>query len=87
MIEINEAVERAIAAIKNIYKNENVSEVELEEIEFDSENWLVTVGFTRHQKVNKFLGGIALPTRTLKVVKIDRHTGAFNGMKIRNPGI
>lgn len=85
MIEMHEAIDKAIAAIEDIYKNEDISEVEPEEIEFDSENWLITVGFTR-QKVRKALGGLALPTRTLKVVKIDRYTGGFAGMKIRNPG-
>jgi hypothetical protein len=84
MIEMHEAVEKAIAVIKDVYRNEDISDVELEEIEFDSENWLITVGFTR-QKVRKALGGLALPTRTLKVVKIDRRTGAFAGMKIRDP--
>lgn len=86
MIEMHEAIDRATDIIRDVYKDENISDVEPEEIEFDSENnWLITAGFTR-EKVRKTLGGLALPTRTLKVVKIDKRTGEFSGMKIRNPG-
>lgn len=87
---IHKAMDTAIAAIQEIYKNEDISDVEVEEIEREMGelgqpgNWLITVGFNR-QNPRKTLGGLYLPQRTLKVVKIDPYTGAFNGMKIRNP--
>lgn len=81
---MHEAVTKAAKITNDVYQDEEVSEVEVEEIEFDDENWLITLGFTR-QKVRKALGGLALPTHTLKIVKINRRTGRFAGMKIRNP--
>lgn len=85
MTDMHEAVVGAVDVIKDVYRDEDISDVEVEEIDFDEENWLITVGFTR-QRVRKALGGLALPTRTLKVVRIGRRTGRFAGMKIRNPG-
>jgi hypothetical protein len=82
--DVREAINKALAIVKEIYKDEDISDVELEEIEHDGEDWLVTVGFTR-QKQRTILGGLLLPQRTLKVVRIDRTTGEFKGMKIRNP--
>lgn len=89
--QIHFAIESAIAAIKEIYKDENISDVEVEEIERDTgrsgleeRDWLITVGFN-WQKPRAVLGGFAIPQRTLKVVKIDPDTGEFKGMKIRNP--
>lgn len=73
------AIEKAKEAIRDIYSNENLSNVEVEELEFDSENWLITVGFTR-PKTRTTLGGLTLPLRQLKRVKIDRGNFAFNGM-------
>lgn len=85
MIDVHEAVDTAIATIKDVYRDENISDITPEEIEFDEEYWSITVGFDR-QKVKGVLGGLVLPTRTLKVVKVDRRTGEFAGMKIRDPG-
>jgi len=73
------AIARALEEIRNIYKDEDLSDVEVEEIEWDDENWLITVGFTR-PKMRKTLGGLTVPMRQLKRVKIDRYTGAFKGM-------
>jgi len=70
--------------VNEIYKDEGISDVELEEIEREGEDWLVTVGFNR-QRPRTVLGGLLVPQRTLKVVRIDRGTGEFKGMKIRNP--
>lgn len=77
MADMHEAVTSAVEVINDAYRDEG--------IEFDDEDWLITLEFTR-QKVRKALGGLALPTRTLKIVKIGRRTGRFTGMKIRNPG-
>ena len=88
---LHKAMETAVAAIQEIYKDENLQDIEVEEIEREPAppgqshgDWLVTVGFTR-QKPRPVLGGIALPQRTLKVVRIDPYTNEFKGMKIRNP--
>jgi hypothetical protein len=88
--ELHRVIQTAIAAIREIYKDEDISDVEVEEIEReprsagDGKDWLVTIGFNR-QKPRSVLGGLAIPQRTLKVVRIDPYTGEFKGMKIRNP--
>ncbi len=89
--QIHVAIDSAVAAIKEIYKGEKLSDIEVEEIErdsgptgFEEGDWLVTIGFN-WQKPRTFLGGLGIPQRTLKVVKIDPETGDFKGMKIRNP--
>jgi hypothetical protein len=82
--DVHEAINKAIAMVKEIYKDEDISDVELEEIEREGGDWLVTVGFNR-QRPRTVLGGLLIPQRTLKVVRIDRDTGEFKGMKISNP--
>jgi hypothetical protein len=89
--QIHSAIDSAIAAIREIYKDEKITDIEVEEIEQESRmqglelgDWLVTIGFN-WQKPRAVLGGLAIPQRTLKVVKIDPETGDFKGMKIRNP--
>jgi hypothetical protein len=82
--DVHEVITKAIAIVKEIYKDEDISDVELEEIERDGEDWLVTVGFNRQQQ-RTVLGGLLLPQRTLTVVRIISTTGEFKGMKIRNP--
>ncbi len=89
--DIHRVIQTAMAAIREIYKDEDISDVEVEEIErepgspgMEEGDWLVTVGFNR-QKPRTILGGLLIPQRTLKVVKIEPYTGKFKGMKIRNP--
>lgn len=78
-VDMHQAMGRALDEIRNIYKEEDLSDMEVEEIEWDSENWLITVGFTR-PKTRRTLGGLTIPLRQLKRVKIDRYDGKFNGM-------
>ncbi len=89
--QIHSVIDSAIVAIREIYKDEKITDIEVEEIEQESRmqglelgDWLVTIGFN-WQKPRAVLGGLAIPQRTLKVVKIDPETGDFKGMKIRNP--
>lgn len=78
-IDMHRAMDLAVEEIKDIYKDEKLSDLEIEEIEWDSEDWLITVGFTR-EKTRQTLGGLTIPLRQLKRVKIDRRGGAFKGM-------
>lgn len=78
-VEMHRAMARALEEIRSIYKDEDLSDMEVEEIEWDAENWLITVGFTR-SKTRRTLGGLTIPLRQLKRVRIDRHDGRFNGM-------
>lgn len=78
-VDMHQAMEKAVEQVENIYKDEDLSDVEIEEIEWDSEDWLITVGFTR-SKTRRTLGGLTIPLRQLKRIRIDRRTGAFKGM-------
>ena len=90
--EIHSAIQTAIAAVQEIYKDEEISNLEVEEIEQeprtpqreDHGDWLVTVGFDR-QKPRTVLGSLVIPQRTLKVVRVHPYTGKFISMKNRNP--
>ena len=78
-IDMHRAMDIAVEEIRNIYNDEELRDVEIEEIEWDSEDWLITVGFTR-EKTRQTLGGLTIPLRQLKRVKIERRGGAFKGM-------
>lgn len=78
-IEMHEAMDKAREVIEDVYKDEKLSDVEVEEVEWDMTHWLITVGFTR-PKTRTTLGGLSIPMRVLKRVKIDRHMGVFEGM-------
>lgn len=87
---IHRAIQTAIAAVQEIYKDEKLSDVEVEEIAGGSwegetlSDWLITVGFTR-EKPRQTLGGLSLPQRELKVVRLDQSGSTFKGMTIRSP--
>jgi len=87
--EIYKVMDTAIAAVQVLTKDEEISEVEVEEIEQeprtpegDRGDWLVTVGYNR-QKPRTVLGGFAIPQRTLKVVRVSP-TGKFKSVKNKN---
>ena len=48
-MNVKEVVKHAIEHINDLFKDENISNLGLEEVEFDSEigEWVVTVGFSR----------------------------------------
>ena len=80
----------AIAIAKNyvvdLYADDKVNDVGLEEIEFDKKTkcWLVTIGITRLTAANNFvtsLGGT--PLRSYKRVAIDDKTGRALSLKDR----
>lgn len=76
---VHEATKTAKDVIEEIYKDEELSDVEIEEVEWDVSHWLITVGFTR-PKMRAALGGLNIPRRTLKRVRISTSTGDFEGM-------
>jgi hypothetical protein len=81
-VAMHEAIKRAIAAIEDIYKDEELSDVDVEEIDRDDTgDWLITIGFAR-PKTRRTLGGLTFPMRTLKTVTVDHYTGAFKAMKM-----
>lgn len=95
MIDMKQAVARAKAFIKDMYADEGVCDVGLEEVSRseDGRQWLITIGFNTKQKPKSrspltemlstgVLGKIDLE-RQFKVVHVDARTGRVPTMKIR----
>lgn len=87
MIDVREAVHRALQFIRDMYAGDNLTDVRLEEVEKDDVapyNWHVTIGFRAPgtaAAVSESLGGPY--ERDYKVVKIDADTGQVLGMTMR----
>ncbi len=89
-MNVKEAVELAKDHIKDLFEKEQISNVGLEEVEFDdhSKTWNVTIGFSRPwDEAPNALTAIAqqgrLPKRSYKVVSIDDTTGTVRSLKNR----
>ena len=81
-----EAVAVARDYVVDLFSDEKINDVGLEEIEYDRRRgkWLVTVGLTRVTDANIFLkelGGV--PRRSYKLVTIDEKTGQAISLKDR----
>lgn len=87
-----EAVAAAKAYVKDIYADEGIEFLGLEEIERENGHWLVTVSFsrpwntprTRAQEVLERVGAVQSLQRAYKVVTLDGD-GAVLSMKTREP--
>lgn len=89
-MQVSEAVEAAKKCVKELFGSEDISDIGLEELEYDesSGEWLVTIGCSRpwdrpggslvalHQ-------AIAFPRRSYKIVRISNATGAVRAVKNR----
>lgn len=89
-MDVKEAVALAKDHIKDLFESEGISNVGLEEVEFDdrAKIWYVTIGFSRPwDKPSNALAAIAqqmsTPDRSYKVVSIDDTTGALLSVKNR----
>jgi hypothetical protein len=91
-MDVKEAISRAKAYVADLYAEEAVTNVGLEEVEHDPARgcWSVTLGFsrpwntpkTRAQEVLENLGGISSLKRSYKVVTL-ADDGAVLSMKSR----
>ncbi len=89
---LQEAVQRATEILEELYPNQELQHVLLEEIERSGpptdEDWEVTLGFTRLGSVAS-LGGLGAMGRPLKGdrvykrIRLNAETGAFEGMTDR----
>ncbi len=77
-MQVKEAVVRAKGYLEELFKDEGLRELGLEEVEFDesADSWSVTLGFSRPW--DSALGaaaGILKPNRSYKVVRIANSDG------------
>ena len=87
-MDVKEAVAKAKNYLGEIYGDEDISNIGLEEVEFDHSDkaWLITLGFSRPWEIpkNYFLQTDNLPKRSFKTIRIADKTGKVFSLKDRN---
>ena len=87
-MDVKEAVQEAKKHIAEIFADESIVDVGLEEVDFDEsdEVWLITIGFTRIWErpggIIRALGGDT--GRVFKVLRIENETGRVQSVKHRD---
>lgn len=88
MIDVKQAVQIAMNYVSDLYQQEGISDLALEEVELsdDEQNWYITIGFTRQFQE---LTGLRLTPltkqakRVYKIVTVRAKDGIATSMKIR----
>ena len=83
-MDVKEVVRAAKNYVAELFGDEDIIHVGLEEVDFDqSDNWVVTVGFSRpwDRNIGSVLGG--QPSRSYKVVRIRDEDGKVLSVKDR----
>jgi len=85
MIEVKEAVARAVEFLGNIYANENLKDVRLEEVElvYGEPYWDVTLSYLKESTPSNVAAAITGSSgREYKVIKLNSENGEVVSMKI-----
>ena len=86
-MDVKEAVAIAKSYLAELYSSEEITDVGLEEVEFDLETdcWNVTLGFARPWERNAFRTLARDPNvgRSYKVIRIDDANGRVESLKDR----
>ena len=83
-MDVKEAVQVAKNYVIELFGEEGISEVGLEEVDLDqSNNWIVTIGFSRpwDRNIDSVLGGRV--SRSYKVIRIQDGDGKVLSVKDR----
>lgn len=87
-MDVKEAVQVAKNYILELFEEEGIVDVGLEEVDFDqsdsqSDNWVVTIGFSRswNRSIGSVLGGQT--SRSYKAVRIQDEDGRVLSVKDR----
>ena len=83
-MDAKEAVQVAKDYVIELFGKEGIVDVGLEEVDFDpSDNWIVTIGFSRswNRNIGSVLGGQA--SRSYKAIRIQNKDGKVLSMKDR----
>ena len=87
-MDVKQAVQTAKSHVAEIFADESIANVGLEEVEFDESNqvWAITVGFSRvwgrQGDIVRALGGDM--ARTFKIVRIEDESGRVRSVKHRD---
>ena len=85
-MDVKEAVRQAKVYVGDLFSDEGVVNLGLEEVEFTDGIWEVTIGFSRPWDVPRGIAALAqdaLSRRSYKVVRIDDTTGRIISVKDR----
>ena len=89
-MEVKEAVQLAVEHISILFENEELTNIGLEEVEYnpETEEWIVTIGFSRPWDYPKnFLANLSanngMPYRSFKVVTISEYENKILSVKNR----
>ena len=91
MVDVKEAVGKAMDYLKDMYQIDQFKDVLLEEVDLSEDNkfWNVTIGFTRQQESTSggpmatLIGQSTEFKREFKVFQIDAESGALRSMRSR----
>ena len=88
-MNVKEAVRAANKYITELFAEEEVQDLGLEEVVFDetANTWKITIGFSRpweRRSLTANLGGQDWKNRSFKVVEINDHTSEIVGMTHRS---
>ncbi len=86
-MDVKEVVRVAKNYVAELFRDEDITHVGLEEVDFDqSDNWVVTIGFSRpwDRNIGSVLAGQA--SRSYKVVRIRDEDGKVLSVKERTLG-
>ena len=91
MVDVKEAVGKAMDYLKDMYQIDQFKDVLLEEVDLSQDNkfWNVTIGFTRLQESTSggpmatLIGQSAEFKREFKVFQIDAESAALRSMRSR----
>jgi hypothetical protein len=89
MVDVKQAVARAMDYLKDMYRIEQFKDVLLEEVDLSEDNkyWNVTIGFTRRQETTSggpmatLIGQSSEFKREYKVFQIDARSGDLRSMR------
>ena len=88
-MDVKQAVRTAKEHVAEVFADESIANVGLEEVEFDELNqvWAITIGFSRPWEhpgsVFRALDGTPRP-RTFKIVRIEDNSGRVQSVKHRH---
>ena len=88
-MDVKQAVATAKTYISDLFENEQVSDLGLEEVEYNEQSgdWLVTLGFSRPwEKTGGFLAATQTPQqrRSYKVVRVNDKTRQISSVRTRD---
>ena len=91
MVDVKQAVAKAMDYLKDMYQIDRFKDVLLEEVDLSEDNkfWNVTIGFTRRQESTSggpmatLIGQSTEFKREFKVFQIDAESGALRSMRSR----